>query len=139
MTTTRTLAGAALPVLLTLSACGVEPVSTEARFAGTFAVAEGGGGSIALVTVPSPAPIRTPLGQVMAIDMRGEIEAAGGPAVTIVGSYDADSGALSFASEDGSYAFFGTVLESRATGSGHAPAGRADFVLSLEVARPTTP
>jgi len=107
---------AAVVGVLLLTACNEHVDDTaRLRLAGIYLEESGRSGTIAL---------RTP-------DMEhltGELTLPGEPAIPLTGSYRPEAGSLTFASEDGAYAFNGG-LGSYAGGTGVVPAGAAAFAL----------
>ncbi len=79
--------------------------------------------------IPSPAEL---------ISLTGTLTLAG-QAINLVGTFDSESGLLTFTSGDQSYQFSGTVLGGQATGLGFGPGGQGAFVLFVGGTSSTVP
>jgi hypothetical protein len=116
MTKPRSLLTAGALVFLSMGCHDSLEEGALLRLDGIYLDESGLGGTITLHSNPA------------GVELAGELLLAGQQAIPLTGSYRGSTGAIVFASEDGSYEFEGGVGR-YAAGTGAVPAGRANFAL----------
>ena len=117
------------------------PVGTTANFYGVYSEESGAPGTIQLSGISSPPPASAAvLGSSNLTPLAGELNIAGIGAIVISGTYDTDTGALAFTSDDQAYDFNGTVNFDSGIGTGTStgPNGPGSFIVFLGATPVTT-
>lgn len=129
------LTAAAVVLLVSLSGCAEEQdrgsPTPGTTFYGTYADQAGNAGTVELNGPEQLVSFGTVLGQDDGTALDGEMRVGGGTPIPLVGLYDAASGTIAFASDDGRFNFNGRVAEGQGSGFGFGPGGPATFVVFL--------